>query len=72
MLVLQRIEVSKRVPLEEAHRLAKEHMTNKKKTFYTETKLWYKFRNATKKHCVPKSFQKKKIIIRNNCSLIKN
>ena len=64
MFVLQRIEVSTRLPFEEAQQLAQEHLTghgSRTKTFFTKTKRWYKFRNVTKKHCVPKSFKKKKI-----------
>lgn len=62
MFVLQRIEVSTRLPFQEAQQLAQEHLTGSKtKTFFTKTKRWYKFRNVTKKQCVPKSFKKKKI-----------
>ena len=62
MFVLQRIEVSTRLPFQEAQQLAQEHLTGSKtKTFFTKTKRWYKFRNVTKKQCVPNSFKKKKI-----------
>jgi hypothetical protein len=58
---LHTIEISNKIPLEEAKKKAQEFIKDKKKKYYRETKNFYRFRNISKQKFEPKSFKSKKI-----------
>ena len=61
MYALHAVLVSNKIPLKEATDISQKFIKNKKKTFYRETKNFYRFKNIDKKHFKKGSFKTKKI-----------